>query len=676
MRAVILRSIAVVGVGAVVLAGVLYLASTVDARPPEVLGISLTQSLPDQATVALSTSSIEVAFSEPVNETDASRAFRIEPDVDGGVSWSGSTLIFTPSAPLELETAYTVSVVGTVRDHAGNEMSELPPPFEFETAGRPAVVETVPADGVEGVPVDGVISIAFSTLMDTASVEVELDIEPPVAHDLRWAGERLEIVPAQPLRAREEYVVTIGADAADVAGVPIGDEVTFAFTTVAPGLRAQTLVPADGVGGIAPTTPIAIIFDRPIDPETISDEVLAISPPVAGTLELTGLPDEPADPDGAGHLLRFTPSGPLPPNTTFQLQLAAGIASTAGGGLAEPLEWSFTTGAPLATLSNRITFITERGGIANVWAMNPDGTGQHQVTTELTPVLDYAVAPDGSSLVVADGRRLVFVRPAGSERRVLTGDDAWEFDPAYSPNGQRIAFGRVDAATGAGLGLWAWEVGGGDAGRIELPGDDEAAPSPSASPQEVGSVLRAPRYSPDGEALAFVDTSGSVGILELDERRLRRVEFAASAPPSWLPGGDALLLVGQPEGTGDEVELPVVPMEPGPTDAVYRLLRSGTEVEETALVEGFEPLATGADGSVAYVDPRGRLDVARDVDALRPPPIVTGDPVSAAAFAPGEELLVMVVGDRGAPGRLERLNLASGRRTDLGAEGSRPRWLP
>ena len=32
--------------------------------------------------------------------------------------------------------------------------------------------------------------------------------------------------------------------------------------------------------------------------------------------------------------------------------------------------------------------------------MNADGTGQRQVSAELEPVLDYAVAPDGSSLVV------------------------------------------------------------------------------------------------------------------------------------------------------------------------------------------------------------------------------------------------------------------------------------
>jgi len=43
MRSVLLRTLAVIGAGGLVLAGVLFVASTVDARPPEVDGIRLTQ---------------------------------------------------------------------------------------------------------------------------------------------------------------------------------------------------------------------------------------------------------------------------------------------------------------------------------------------------------------------------------------------------------------------------------------------------------------------------------------------------------------------------------------------------------------------------------------------------------------------------------------------------------
>ena len=47
MRAILLRSVVVIGIGALVLAGLLYVASTFDSRAPTVAEITLTQPLPD-----------------------------------------------------------------------------------------------------------------------------------------------------------------------------------------------------------------------------------------------------------------------------------------------------------------------------------------------------------------------------------------------------------------------------------------------------------------------------------------------------------------------------------------------------------------------------------------------------------------------------------------------------
>ncbi|HUF07304.1 MAG TPA: Ig-like domain-containing protein, partial [Candidatus Binatia bacterium] len=420
MRSIILRSLAVIGVGGLVLAGVLYVASTVDARPPEVLGIALTQPLTDDPERALITTSLEVVFSEPVDQESARKALRLDPAVDGAVSWSGSTLIFTPNSPLELETSYAVSVAAGVLDLAGNEMTEPPPVFEFETTGRPSLVEAAPEDGAVDVPLDAPLALTFSTLMDTASVEAALRLRPGFAHELHWSGERVEIVPDEPLRPGLDYELSVQGDAVDVAGVALGERIVLRFRTVEPGLVVEVSVPADGIDGVALTTSIAVIFDRPIDPGSVSDDLLTITPDVAGALDVVQLPDDPATDAGAGSMLRFAPSGDLAPNTTYEVELAPGITSTGGGVLASPSAWTFTTGAPVTSVSNQVTFLSDRGGITNVWSMNPDGSGKRQLSSELTPVLDYAVAPDGSSLVLADGRRLVHQRPDGSDRRVLT----------------------------------------------------------------------------------------------------------------------------------------------------------------------------------------------------------------------------------------------------------------
>src|SRR2546425_9105448 len=88
MRGVLVRSMAVFGVGAAILVGILYYASTVDARPPLVLSIGVTQHLSTDSAVALTTTSIEVVFSEPVQPLTAEGAFRISPATRGAFSWS------------------------------------------------------------------------------------------------------------------------------------------------------------------------------------------------------------------------------------------------------------------------------------------------------------------------------------------------------------------------------------------------------------------------------------------------------------------------------------------------------------------------------------------------------------------------------------------------------------
>jgi hypothetical protein len=678
MRAVILRSLLVIGGGGLVLAVVLYVASTVDARAPEVLSISVTQPVGGDPGLALITTSIEVAFSEPV-EPDSAAALRIEPEVTGAASWSGSTLIYTPDEALALDTDYTVSVTGGVEDLAGNGMAELPPSFTFRTAGRPSVVDTDPVHGAVDVAVDHPIQVRFSTLMDTASVEDALELRPAFAHELRWSEEVLEIVPTDPLRPDRDYEVLIAATAADAAGVALGGAVTLGFRTVAPGLAVETVVPADGVDGIALATSIAVIFDRPIDPASLDDDAFAITPDVAGTLAVVAAPGEEGDGAPSGRILTFTPSGSLPPTTTFDVELAPGVAGVDGGGLAEPLRWSFTTGAPPAVISNQVTFLSDRSGVANLWAMNPDGTGQRQLSAELIPILDYAVAPDGSSMIVADGRRLVYLRADGSDRRVLTGEDHREIDPTYAPTGDRVAFARVDAASGTGLGLWEWQVEGGDASPIEQPQDvrDLASPVPDGAD---ASVLRAPRYAPDGLALAFVDTSGAVGLLELPAQRLTRIAFSATAPPAWLPDSATLLLTGVPGGDGaaGPIDVPIPPLAPDGGSAVYRLARSGTEPAETRLGPGWRLLAVALDGTIAYATDEGWLGTAASVDAVRLPSLIRDATVLDAAFAPGEAAMVVVLGETPDDrfGRVERIDLETGRRTTLAPDGSRPRWLP
>lgn len=674
MRAVLVRSLLVIAAGAVVLAAVLYVASTVDGRPPEVLEVRLTQPQADDPEVALVTTSIEVSFSEPIEVEGVARPVTLDPAVEGTTSLSGSTLIFTPGEPLALDTAYTVTVDPAIRDAAGNALSDAPDPFRFTTSGRPMLAGSDPADGTDDVAVDAPISLVFSGLMDTRSVESAISVSPPFPFEVRWAGERLELTPRLGLEPATDYTVRVGEDATDIAGVPLADAVAVTFRTVSPGLSVEQRVPAGGSDGIAPRTPIAVVFDRPMDPDSVDLSQVVVEPAVAGSVELVPLPGE----DDA-RLLRLVPSAPLPANTTFEVTLGPDLRAADGGGLAEPTSWTFTTGAPPATLSNRVVFLSDRGGVANVWSMNPDGTGQVQVSAELAPVLDYAVAPDGGALVVGDGHGLVFLRPDGSDRRELTDPAHLEFDAAWSPNSSRIAFARADATTGRGLGLWTWEVGSGAASRIELPralAPDGSPPAGSGDGERLD--LRAPRYAPDGGALSFVDRSGAVGIVELPAQRLTLVRAAAVGVPAWDARSSGVLVRVDDGATRPEpFAAPVAPMdETQPADAGV-IRRAGPDLEEAWFEGTARRIVVASDGRIGWIDAGGTVHVAAGFG--EPGAVPAGLErlvVDELAMGPDPAALLVVTGTADGGGTVQLVDLERGERTRLVRDGWRVRWVP
>jgi Tol biopolymer transport system component len=122
----------------------------------------------------------------------------------------------------------------------------------------------------------------------------------------------------------------------------------------------------------------------------------------------------------------------------------------------------------------KIAFISGRTGINQVWVMNADGSNPVQLTFDPLPkgqVPDWS--PDGRRLAyqaATAGNGDIWVMNAdGSAQTRLTTDPAFEYGPAWSPTGGRIAFVRprghtvLTAANLADRDIWVMNADGSDA---------------------------------------------------------------------------------------------------------------------------------------------------------------------------------------------------------------------
>lgn len=202
-----------------------------------------------------------------------------------------------------------------------------------------------------------------------------------------------------------------------------------------------------------------------------------------------------------------------------------------------------------------------------------------------------------------DGRQIAFtalgalwVMPLDGEPRRLTQEGPFVVvDPAWSPDGTRIAYATD---RGGSLDIWVLDAGSGSTTRITR------AP---------GAQLR-PAWSPDGARIAYVDAFGGyveqLHVVELESGVDRRIDAAGRSPgyPVWMPDGRSVLVstyIGQSKTldylVGGVNQAAIVPVD-------------GGEAKPLMLVPG-KPIGNrSGDGPV--VSPDGRTFVYQLGSAL------------------------------------------------------------
>ena len=182
----------------------------------------------------------------------------------------------------------------------------------------------------------------FNRAMDKPTAEAAFSLKrtsdgAPVSGSFVWYGNALIFVPDADLAAGTQYTASISTAAKDLAGEPAGGREDLAVHDDQPPEHRPASTPADGATDVSRSGVTYAVFnkamDKPSAEAAFSLKRTSDGAPVSGSF------------GWYGNALIFVPDADLAAGTQYTASVSTAAKDLAGNPLANPVTWSYTTGA-------------------------------------------------------------------------------------------------------------------------------------------------------------------------------------------------------------------------------------------------------------------------------------------------------------------------------------------
>ena len=351
-----------------------------DITPPSLLNTSPSFG---STSVALA-SNLSLTFSEPVVRGSGAITLRsgsatgsiIETfDVASSTRLliDGSTLIVDPSADLSQSTKYFLVIpAGALKDAAGNSYAGTST-YDFTTGSfsadttPPTLSSSTPADGSTTVALGSNLSFTFSEAIARGSGSIQLrsgsatgsiveSFDAASSNRLSISGSTLTVDPSSDLSAGTTYYLVIPAGAIkDLVGNSYSGTTSYDIST-APAAPTDTLAPTFisqslGSGPVPVASTLEITFSEAV--KAGSGNLVLSNGTDTRTISIS----DTTQANFNGNRLIIKPTTDLLANSTYNLQMAAGVVTDLAGnsfaGISNSTTVSFATGSILYALTSK-----------------------------------------------------------------------------------------------------------------------------------------------------------------------------------------------------------------------------------------------------------------------------------------------------------------------------------